>query len=123
MCLTKEQGNISKQYKPGDRIILLGYSRGTRHSTRLQRAIDLKTDKYRVGAWAARYLATLIDQVGLPKEGDEDFFHQVYNVHNGSFPFKPRENPGFLDKYERTRHQKPSNTALKRNANRSASCI
>ncbi|KEY72245.1 hypothetical protein S7711_00244 [Stachybotrys chartarum IBT 7711] len=51
--------NISKQYRPGDKFILIGYSRG---------------------AWAARYLAMLIDNVGLPKDGDEDFYIQMYRA-------------------------------------------
>ncbi|KAK9772948.1 putative Tle1 phospholipase domain-containing protein, partial [Seiridium cardinale] len=56
--------NLSKQYRPGDRIIILGYSRG---------------------AWAARYLAMLIDITGLPKDGDEHFFHELYKACDKGF--------------------------------------
>ncbi|KAK4177080.1 hypothetical protein QBC36DRAFT_372484 [Triangularia setosa] len=46
-------------YKNGDRIILVGYSRG---------------------AWAARYLAKLIHLVGLPVKPDGRFYKKVYKA-------------------------------------------
>ncbi|RGP72515.1 hypothetical protein FSPOR_2726 [Fusarium sporotrichioides] len=46
--------SIARTYRPGDKIILCGYSRG---------------------AWAARYLAQIISVLGLPKRGDDRFFH------------------------------------------------
>ncbi|KUJ24005.1 uncharacterized protein LY89DRAFT_727055 [Mollisia scopiformis] len=58
ICL-REIGNISRHYIAGDRIIVSGYSRG---------------------AWAARYLAMLIDMIGLPKDGDEALFHRLYKA-------------------------------------------
>ncbi|KAK0659139.1 hypothetical protein QBC41DRAFT_351258 [Cercophora samala] len=53
--------SLSKQYRTGDRIVLVGYSRG---------------------AWAARYLAKLIDIVGLPRKLDdmERFCKKVYKA-------------------------------------------
>ncbi|KAH7004790.1 hypothetical protein EDB82DRAFT_471533 [Fusarium venenatum] len=49
---------IAEEYEPGDKIILTGCSRG---------------------AWAARYLALIINVVGLPKQGgDNELFHLLY---------------------------------------------
>lgn len=37
------------------------------------------------GAWAARYLALLINLIGLPKDGDEGLFYSLYKAcDNGS---------------------------------------
>ncbi|KAH7358977.1 hypothetical protein B0T11DRAFT_285502 [Plectosphaerella cucumerina] len=49
--------DLANNFKPGDKIILCGYSRG---------------------AWAVRYLAQLIHSVGLPKNGDQRLFHRLY---------------------------------------------
>ncbi|KAF0636719.1 hypothetical protein FPSE5266_11420 [Fusarium pseudograminearum] len=46
--------SIARDYVPGDRIILCGYSRG---------------------AWAARYLAQIISLLGLPSQCDNNFIH------------------------------------------------
>ncbi|PTD13366.1 hypothetical protein FCULG_00004486 [Fusarium culmorum] len=46
--------SIATAYVSGDKIILCGYSRG---------------------AWAARYLAQIINVLGLPKRCDNNFFH------------------------------------------------
>ena len=32
------------------------------------------------GAWAARYLAKIVEIAGLPKNGDEKFFHDLYKA-------------------------------------------
>ncbi|KAI0198835.1 hypothetical protein F4808DRAFT_246452 [Astrocystis sublimbata] len=50
---------LSKHYGAGDRITLCGYSRG---------------------AWAARYLAKLIEIIGLPKNGNEKHFNLLYKA-------------------------------------------
>ncbi|KAH8590660.1 hypothetical protein B0O99DRAFT_691438 [Bisporella sp. PMI_857] len=71
--------NIAKHYKTGDRIILNGYSRG---------------------AWAARYLAMLIDLIGLPKDGDERLFHRLYKACSNSSIFKKGATERLLDGYD-----------------------
>ncbi|KAK6723183.1 hypothetical protein SNK04_002035 [Fusarium graminearum] len=49
---------LAETYQPGDNIILSGYSRG---------------------AWAARYLALIIEAIGLPEQSDNHkFFHLLY---------------------------------------------
>ncbi|ESU07086.1 hypothetical protein FGSG_01736 [Fusarium graminearum PH-1] len=48
----------TQTYQPGDNIILSGYSRG---------------------AWAARYLALIIEAIGLPEQSvNHKFFHLLY---------------------------------------------
>ncbi|KAK7959653.1 uncharacterized protein PG986_004507 [Apiospora aurea] len=51
--------NLAGHYAAEDRIILVGYSRG---------------------AWAARYLAMLIDVLGLPRDGDERLYNTLYKA-------------------------------------------
>ncbi|KAH6697453.1 hypothetical protein F5X68DRAFT_197346 [Plectosphaerella plurivora] len=51
--------NLANHYRPGDKIILCGYSRG---------------------AWAVRYLAQLIHAAGLPQNGDQRLFHHLYEA-------------------------------------------
>ncbi|SCB64303.1 unnamed protein product [Fusarium graminearum] len=49
---------LAQTYQPGDNIILSGYSRG---------------------AWAARYLALIIEAIGLPEQSvNHKFFHLLY---------------------------------------------
>ncbi|KAH7219435.1 hypothetical protein DER44DRAFT_879377 [Fusarium oxysporum] len=52
-------GNIADDYNKGDRIIFCGYSRG---------------------AWAARYLAMIIECLGLVRDGDTEFFKRLYDA-------------------------------------------
>ncbi|TVY69366.1 Uncharacterized protein Focb16_v001759 [Fusarium oxysporum f. sp. cubense] len=51
--------NIADDYNNGDRIIFCGYSRG---------------------AWAARYLAMIIECLGLVRDGDTEFFKRLYDA-------------------------------------------
>ncbi|KAK7993632.1 hypothetical protein PG989_007013 [Apiospora arundinis] len=51
--------NLTRHYADGDRIVLIGYSRG---------------------AWAARYLALLIGIIGLPKDGDARLYNRIYKA-------------------------------------------
>ncbi|KAK0744875.1 hypothetical protein B0T21DRAFT_94333 [Apiosordaria backusii] len=71
--------NLSKQYRNGDRIILVGYSRG---------------------AWAARYLAKLIHLVGLPGKRDERFYKKVYKACKSRKVCDPGHVGSLKDRYE-----------------------
>ncbi|KAF5971176.1 hypothetical protein FBULB1_9374 [Fusarium bulbicola] len=51
--------HIADDYNKGDRIVFCGYSRG---------------------AWAARYLAMIIDCVGLVQNGDPEFFKRLHDT-------------------------------------------
>lgn len=108
--------NIAKQYKPGDRIMLLGYSRGeispierlTALGQPFAATLHLGYATFgafvantATGAWAARYLATLIDMLGLPKHADEEFFEAVYRAHNNSFTLRLDKDAPWLVKHER----------------------
>ncbi|KAK4228592.1 hypothetical protein QBC38DRAFT_151232 [Podospora fimiseda] len=71
---------LSNDYEPGDRIILTGYSRG---------------------AWAARYLAKIIEAVGLPKDGDPKFFRALYKACDQEYLFNnPETCRALVDGYE-----------------------
>ncbi|KAF5628799.1 hypothetical protein F52700_7891 [Fusarium sp. NRRL 52700] len=51
--------HIADDYNKGDRIVFCGYSRG---------------------AWAARYLAMIIECLGLVQDGDTEFFKRLYDA-------------------------------------------
>ncbi|KAK3989330.1 hypothetical protein QBC44DRAFT_370070 [Cladorrhinum sp. PSN332] len=71
---------IANDYMTGDRIILTGYSRG---------------------AWAARYLAKIIELVGLPKNGDEKFFRALYKACDKEYLFSnPETKTALVKGYE-----------------------
>ncbi|CVK84820.1 uncharacterized protein FMAN_01747 [Fusarium mangiferae] len=65
--------NIAEDYNERDRIILCGYSRG---------------------AWAARYLALIIERIGLVRDGDRAFYKRLYKACDND-PYLAK-----VDKYE-----------------------
>jgi uncharacterized protein (DUF2235 family) len=72
--------NLARHYSVGDRIILTGYSRG---------------------AWAARYLAKIIELVGLPKDGcDQRFFHHLYKACDNGTIFNTAVSQKLLEGYD-----------------------